>query len=98
MSGPELVPPKPAQAAASQEVSAKRGGQSLRAKYGHNWLFRLNYLPPWLHRGAVEPLLRGDTISGVARWIMRHPNRGGMSDCHSVETFLEMMALCSRLA
>jgi hypothetical protein len=67
VSGPELVTPKPAQVSAQQGVSAKRGGQSVREKYGRDWLFRFNYLPPWLHRGAVERLLRGHTISGVAR-------------------------------
>jgi hypothetical protein len=86
MSAPEPVTPKLAQAAAPQGVSAKRGRQSVREKYGRNWLFRFNYLPPWPHRRAVERLLRGDTISEVARWLLRHPNRGGMSKITSEET------------
>jgi hypothetical protein len=79
MSVPELVTPKSDQAAAPQAVSGQQGGLSFSARYGRNWLFRLAYLPRHLHRGAVERLARGETISAVARWLMRHPNRGGLS-------------------
>jgi hypothetical protein len=75
-----------AQAFVSRGVNTKQRRLSFRERYGRNWLLRLAYLPPRLYRGAVERLARGETVTSVARWILRHPNRGDLAKITSVAT------------
>jgi hypothetical protein len=100
MSAPDQVTSNQAEAAAPQGVSGQREGLSLRARYRRNWLLRLAYLPPQLHRGAVERLARGETAAAMGRWILRHPNRGGLSKITSEETirrYVSVLAIgCAR--
>jgi hypothetical protein len=83
----------PTEAAASQGVSTQQPKPSFRSRFGRNWLLRLAYLPPRLHRGAVERLARGETINSVARWLLRHPNRGDLVKVTSLETMRKYVSV-----
>jgi hypothetical protein len=78
---------------ASQGVSTQQPKPSFRSRFGRNWLLRLAYLPPRLHRGAVERLARGETINSVARWLLRHPNRGDLVKVTSLETMRKYVSV-----
>jgi len=75
-------------------LGADKRQPTLRERYARNWLLRLASLPPRSYQETVERLRRGDSTWAVARWLARHPNRGGLSNVgeYSLRKYISVLA------